>query len=296
MFALLIALTIAPAPAGDASATAKPGIAPGQIAPGQVAPPPVKFVAGHRLTQQADGSWLYFDRARGFEARILPDGQLSFSGIQYPSEGNNQAWSTRDRDPYVDWRNNNTVRGINPGSADVGGAIGAIVSGLAWGAIEKSGKKRGTKAPAANQPLDARKSFSLATADFRAQLATQWYTERLENSFDELDADLRALWSDAIAPKTRRAAIFAIWDGFDQRLPSPPLHPPPEVRRELDELRKEAAARGREAIYEFVRTYLPRTTREGYGRIELRRLNERRTQLDPFDPYGLELESRARAK
>ena len=292
MLALVLALTLAPAPAGAPSGTVpRPG-----IAPGQVAPPPVKFVAGHRLTQQADGSWLYLDRARGFEARILPDGQLSFSGIQYPTEGNNQAWSTRDRDPYVDWRNNNAVRGINPGSADVGGAIGAIVSGLAWGAIEKSGNKRGSKTPAANQPLDARKSFSLATADFRAQLATQWYTERLETSFDELDADLRALWSDAIAPKTRRAAVFAIWDGFEQRLPGPPLHPPPEVRRELELLRSEAAARGREAIYEFVRTYLPRSTREGYGRLELRRLNERRTRLEPFDPYGLELGSRTRAK
>jgi hypothetical protein len=171
---------------------------------------------------------------------------------------------------------------VNEG--DAGDALGALLAaGLFKGLEVRSERRHGT--PSANQPLDARDRFALDTAEFRAHLATQWYDARLQDALENLDRDLRALWSDGIKPKTRRLAVFELWARFPEQLPAVPLHPPPAVRRELEAHRTAIGQVGRDLVGEFVRDYLPRGTVEGYSRAELRRLNEDRP-LDPFDPYA----------
>lgn len=285
---LLLALTLAPAPDADARApSAVP--APG-IAPGRVAPPPshVRLVGGHRVVEQADGNWTSVDRKHGFVARIGVDGRLEFSAL--PTGGRPQhPWYAQARDPFTGQpagrRNDPNFSNpsvTNQGSA--GNALGALLTAGVFKGIEVGSERRHGKR-VTNQPLDARDRFALDTADFRAHLATQWYEARLQSALEQLDADLRALWSDGVKPKTRRLAVFELWRRFPEQLPAVPLHPPPALRRELEARRVLIGDVGRDLVAEFVRTYMPRGTIEGYSRGELRRLNADRP-LEPFDPYA----------
>ncbi len=264
---LLVALCLAPAPRG--------------IAPGQAVAPPIRLVAGHRLVQQADGSWSNLDRRHGFVARIAPDGQLHFDGIDYGA-GPTHPWAAMPRDPIT----GDPARGRPPNLSanQAGTAIGALITAGIFKGLEVRGDRRHQR-PGVMEPLDPRARFSLDTAQFRAQLATEWFDAQLQRAIEQLDADLRGLWSDAISPKARRLAVFELWNRLEDRLPPVPLHPPPDVRRQLETNRAEAGVEGREAVFAFIRTYLPRGTKEGYGRIELRRLEQRRLGHLPFAPY-----------
>lgn len=284
---LLLALTLAPAPApnpdvGPAtpSTVPAPGIAPGRLAPAKST---VRIVGGHRLVQQADGSWTSVNRSHDFVARIGVDGQLEFSGL--PSGGRPQhPWYAQARDPLTGKPTGSALGPNLAAGGDAGDAIGALLAAGLFKGLELRSDRRHTK-PNVTEPLDPRDRFALDTADFRAQLAVQWYDARLQSALEQLDRELRALWSDAVKPKTRRLAVFELWARFPEQLPAVPLHPPPAVRRDLEARRAAIGQVGRDIVGEFVRTYLPRGTLEGYSRGELRRLNEDRA-LDPFDPYA----------
>lgn len=292
---LLLALILAPAPEPPATASDTPSPAaspapvsapaPG-IAPGRLAPPPshVRLVGGHRLVQQADGSWTGLDRANGFTARIAVDGQLRFDGVDTGARPAHP-WHVQARDPITGQPGGLNVGGPTAtGNANAGSALGALLTAGVFKGLELGAERRHDR-PSADEPLDPRDRFALDTATFREQLAAQWYATRLQASLDRLDHDLRGLWSDAIKPKTRRLAVFELWLRFPDSLPTVPLHPPPALRRELEARRAEIAVVGRDMIAQFTRTYLPRGTVEGYSRAELRRLNEGRG-LDRFDPYA----------
>jgi hypothetical protein len=261
-------------------------VPPPGIAPGQVAKLQVRYVEGRRLLKQADGSWKYADRQRGFEASIAPDGQLSFDGIQYPGEGHR--WTPYDRDPYTgrSARRSPIASYSNSTKGDAGSALLSIASAIVWGAIESNGKTRNTKRPSANEPIDAKRRFALDTAAFRTELVTDWYEDRLRTSLAKLDADIQSLTGDHLSAKTQRLALFELWRSFERTLPEAPLHPPPSTRTRLDQSRAEVGALGRESIVTFIKTYLRRGTAAGYGRIELRKLNERPGLPEPFAPYG----------
>lgn len=120
-------------------------------------------------------------------------------------------------------------------------------------------------------PYIARKrAFLEATEGLRAALKAKELGANLGRAASKIQGRLERIWASARTAEERRRMLFEIWDG---------------ALESGDEQRVAVGAQIRSTVLRFVRTELPRGSREGYTPSELRRLNAKRASNAPFAPY-----------
>lgn len=120
----------------------------------------------------------------------------------------------------------------------------------------------------------------------RVMIAIAESAETVERGLASLESELAVLWADTSkAAAERRVLLFERWDECEEGARAQTVVRVERAAEVPDAIRAQAGERAREAIERFVRTRLPAGSRDGYGREELERLNDRRRSRRAFAPY-----------
>jgi len=119
-----------------------------------------------------------------------------------------------------------------------------------------------------SDPYYADKRRFLEFSDkIRSELRAAAAKEYQERSMATLKDQLHAIWRSELPGPARRRDIFEKWE---------------DCADDKDDL---LSRKGRHIIEDFVKTYLPSGSTEGFTDAELAKINSGRKDLPPFDPY-----------
>lgn len=254
---------------------------PARVPPGLR--PAQNRASGDSIVRHADGTYEHRDRDSGFVATIHPDGRVTFRKLARievdPPTLLGYDWRLRSKRPdderwnevpntlvhrgaQTDTKNDPVINSGSYGAAPILFSLGGRIGGLAdWLTRAKRSK--------------ARRDFLANTEALRTKLRTESQRSAERRAIVDLAKRLGAIWTNpSLDAATRKRRIFELWDDCA------------ETDDGAEETPPDAGTKAREVIVAFVQQAAPATSRDGFSRTELDRLNAKRRSRARFDPYS----------
>jgi hypothetical protein len=126
-----------------------------------------------------------------------------------------------------------------------------------------------------------------ATFEFRLEIATKHYKDRLIEQLGQLEDDLEDIWSaSGRSVAERKRLLFERWDSCEEELDEFELAGFPDADTSaLDETRLELAGAARRKILRFINEVAPAGSADAYTQTELAAYNQQRVSKQAFAPY-----------
>ncbi len=231
------------------------------------------------LVPLADGGYRYADPEGRFSARIEPDGSLHLG--PGPTVGGGGVCAIGYCFGAAGITRTGPEEGLGPDLTPRGRADHAVreIEGVSTMLVTLGGRF-GPPLPSTR----AASEFSRASATMRLEMARELVRGRMVAALVALESQLQAILSDKRRPwAKRRQILFQRWDECEELVPGLEGQ---EFAGETDGLRREAGARARSRIEQFIRRHLPVGSARAFTPEEIRSMNARRRSRAPFLPYA----------